>query len=311
MADTGKTFENAVGENPENRCDRADVISVSTRMTVIGVGLIGGSLARILRQKGAVGEIIGVGRSENNLRRAVELGVVDRYSTDPCEGVKGADLVFLATPVCSIAPLLARINGFLPPGCIVTDGGSVKETIVAACESLMPPGVHFVGGHPIAGTEKSGVDASFPTLYRGKRCIVTPTPLTDSRALETVVRMWEIAGSKVVTMDAAKHDRIVAAISHLPHMVAYSLVNAVEGYDRLDESILSYSAGGFRDFTRIASSDPAMWRDIALMNRDALLEMIDLFSGYFSRLRALVDDRDGQGLENFFAESKKSRDAIL
>jgi len=311
MTDTGKTFENAVGEDPECRCGRTDVIAVSKRMTVIGVGLIGGSLARVLRQKGAVGEIIGVGRSEGNLRRAVELGVIDRYSTDPCEGVKGADLVFLATPVCSIASLLARIRGFLTHDCIVTDGGSVKETIVAECESLMPAGIHFVGGHPIAGTEKSGVDASFPTLYQGKRCIVTPTPLTDRRALDTVVRMWEIAGSEVVTMDASKHDRIVAAISHLPHMVAYSLVNAVEGYDRLDESILSYSAGGFRDFTRIASSDPVMWRDIALMNRDALLEMIDLFSGYFSRLRALVENRDGQGLENFFAESKKSRDAIL
>jgi len=311
MTDTGKSFENAVGEDPESCCDRTDVIAVSKRMTVIGVGLIGGSLARILREKGAVGEIIGVGRGENNLRRAVELGVIDRYSTDPCEGVKGADLVFLATPVCSIASLLDRISGFLSPGCIVTDGGSVKETIVAKCESLMPAGVHFVGGHPIAGTEKSGVDASFSTLYQGKRCIVKPTPLTDRCALDTVVRMWEIAGSEVITMDAAKHDRIVAAISHLPHMVAYSLVNAVEGYDRLDESILSYSAGGFRDFTRIASSDPAMWRDIALMNRDALLEMIDLFSGYFSRLRSLVEDRDGQGLENFFAESKKSRDAIL
>lgn len=285
-------------------------MAVSRRMAVVGVGLIGGSLARVLREQGEVGEIVGIGRTEPNLVRAVELGVIDRYSQDPCEGVRGADLVFLATPVRSIATVLERIAPFLSPGCIVTDGGSVKEPVVAACEPLMPPGTHFVGGHPIAGTERSGVDASFSTLFKGKRCIVTPTARTDGRALETVARMWQSAGSEVIRMDADKHDRIVAAISHLPHMVAYSLVNAVDGYDRLDENILSYSAGGFRDFTRIASSDPAMWRDIALMNRPALLEMMDFFTGYFGRLRSLVESGDEEGLAKFFAESKRSRDSL-
>lgn len=283
----------------------------SNRMAIIGVGLIGGSLARVLRNQGQVGEIVGIGRTEPNLRRAVELGVIDRYSQDPCQGVQGADLVFLATPVCSIASVLERISPFLAPGCVVTDGGSVKETIVAACERLMPEGTFFVGGHPIAGTEQSGVDASFDTLFQGKRCIVTPTDTTDEQALRRVVKMWECAGSEVVQMDAHKHDRIVAAISHLPHMVAYSLVNAVEGYDRFDESILKYSAGGFRDFTRIASSDPAMWRDIALMNGPAILEMMDFFSDYLGRLRTLVEKADAAELEKFFADSKKSRDAIL
>jgi prephenate dehydrogenase len=283
---------------------------LSKKMAIVGVGLIGGSLARILREKGEVCEIVGIGRTEKNLQRAVELGVIDSYHQDPCEGVRGADLVFLSTPVCSISSVVARITGSLLPGCIVTDGGSVKESVVAGCESLMPPGTHFVGGHPIAGTEKSGVDASFPTLFQGKRCIVTPTPLTDPHALQKVIRMWEIAGSEVIRMDACKHDRVVAAISHLPHMVAYSLVNAVEGYNRFDESILKYSAGGFRDFTRIASSDPAMWRDIAVMNRSALLEMMDFFSGYFARLRVMVEERDSAGLEGFFAESKRSRDSI-
>lgn len=286
-------------------------MALSSRMAVIGVGLIGGSLARILRDRGEVGEVVGIGRQAPNLRRAVELGVIDRYTHDPCEGVLGADLVFLATPVCSIASILAGIAPFLSPGCVVTDGGSVKEAIVSTGESLMPVGAHFVGGHPIAGTEDSGVEASFATLFQGKRCIVTPTIRTDPYALERVVRMWEVAGSEVVRMDAAKHDRIVAAISHLPHMVAYSLVNAVGGYDRFDESILSYSAGGFRDFTRIASSDPAMWRDIALMNRSAVLEMMNFFSRYFDRLRSLVESADGAGLEDFFAQSKKSRDSIL
>jgi len=281
------------------------------RLCIIGVGLIGGSLARILREKGEVGEVVGVGRGEANLRRAVELGVIDRYELDPVAGVAGADLIFLGTPVCSIAAVVANIAPHLAPGCIVTDGGSVKGEIVAPCEALMPPGTFFVGGHPIAGTEHSGVEASFASLYQGRRCIITPTTATDPLALQKVVRMWELAGSEVVLMDVEKHDRVLAAISHLPHMVAYALVNAVGGYDRFEEGILPYSAGGFRDFTRIASSDPVMWRDIALMNREGILEMMDFFSRYFAELRSLVDAEDGAGLEAFFARSKEQRDAIL
>jgi prephenate dehydrogenase len=280
------------------------------KLAIIGVGLIGGSLARALRGKGEVGEIVGIGRTEANLRRAVELGVIDRYTHDPVSGVAGADMVFLAIPVCSIAAMTARIAPALAPGCVVTDGGSVKGEIAAACEPLMPPGTFFVGGHPIAGTENSGVDASFLTLYQGRRCIITPTPNTDPAALNKVVRMWEIAGSEVILMDVAKHDRVLAAISHLPHMVAYALVNAVGDYDRFDESILKYSAGGFKDFTRIASSDPVMWRDIAMMNRDSVLELMDFFTGYFAELRRLVEKGDPRELEDFFARSKEKRDAI-
>ncbi|HEY5513519.1 MAG TPA: prephenate dehydrogenase/arogenate dehydrogenase family protein [Geomonas sp.] len=281
------------------------------RLAVIGVGLIGGSLAQVLREKGAVGEVVGIGRGEANLRRGVELGVLDSYSLDPGEGVRGADLVFVATPVCSIPAVVAEIAPFLSPGAIVTDGGSVKEYVVAACEPLMPEGTFFVGGHPIAGTEHSGVEASFATLYRGKRCIVTPTPRTDPAALAKVVEIWRTAGSTVPLMDPAQHDRVVAAISHLPHMVAYSLVNAVDGYDRFGGELLSFSAGGFRDFTRIASSDPVMWRDIALTNRDAILETMDFFSGYLATLRGLVAAGDGSALESFFLNSKQKRDAIL
>jgi len=280
------------------------------RLVIIGVGLIGGSLARALRDKGEVGEIVGIGRTEANLRRAVDLGVIDRYTHDPVSGVAGADMVFLAIPVCSIADMVARIAPALAPGCVVTDGGSVKGEIVAACEPLMPAGTFFVGGHPIAGTEKSGVDASFLTLYQGRRCIITPTPNTDPVALNRVVRMWECAGSEVMLMDVAKHDRVLAAISHLPHMVAYALVNAVGDYDRLDESILKYSAGGFKDFTRIASSDPVMWRDIAMMNRESVLELMDFFADYFAQLRRLVEKGDPRELEDFFARSKEKRDAI-
>jgi prephenate dehydrogenase len=280
------------------------------RLAIIGVGLIGGSLALALRKKGLVGEVVGIGRGETNLRRGVELGVIDRYSLDPGEGVRGADLVFLATPVCTIADIVGRIAPHLAPGAIVTDGGSVKEEIVAACEPLMPDGTFFVGGHPVAGTEHSGVEAAFATLYENRRCILTPTGGTDPAALAVVAKMWEAAGSEVVLMDVHKHDRVLAAISHLPHMVAYSLVNAVGGYDRFDESILRYSAGGFRDFTRIASSDPAMWRDIALMNREAILEMIDFFAGSLAELRNHVTTSDSAGLQRFFANSKELRDGI-
>ncbi|AAR35979.1 prephenate dehydrogenase/arogenate dehydrogenase family protein [Geobacter sulfurreducens] len=281
------------------------------RLAVIGVGLIGGSLARALRTAGAVGEIIGIDRDEANLRQAAELGVVDRAAATVAEGVAGADMVFLSVPVRAMAGVVREIAPHLAAGCIVTDGGSVKAEVVAACDPLMPAGTCFVGGHPIAGTEHSGVGASFATLYQGKRCILTPAATTDRDALATVARMWEAAGSEVVLMDPEKHDRVVAAISHLPHMVAYALVNAVEGYDRFEESILRYSAGGFRDFTRIASSDPAMWRDIALMNREGVLEMMDHFAAYFGQLRSLVAAGDAEGLERFFRDSKESRDAIL
>ena len=281
------------------------------RLAIIGVGLIGGSLSLALRARGAVTEVIGIGRGEANLRRGVELGVIDRYTFDPCEGVKDADVVFLATPVCTIASIVERIAPHLAPGAIVTDGGSVKEEIVAACEPLMPSGTCFVGGHPIAGTEHSGVEAAFATLYENRRCILTPTEKTDPEAVKIVTGMWETAGSEVVLMDVHKHDRVLAAVSHLPHMVAYSLVNAVGSYDRFEENILHYSAGGFRDFTRIASSDPVMWRDIALMNREAVLEMLDFFAGSLAGLRELVAAADGDGLERFFARSKEQRDAIV
>jgi prephenate dehydrogenase len=281
------------------------------RLAVVGVGLIGGSLARILREKGEVGEIVGIGRGTANLERAVALGVIDRYTHDLAAGVAAADLVFLATPVCTIAGLVQQMAPFLSPGCIVTDGGSVKEEIVVACEALMPQGTCFVGGHPIAGTEHSGVEASFATLYQGRRCIITPTVHTHQGALAKVVQMWELAGSEVMQMDPETHDKVLAAISHLPHMVAYSLVNAVGAYDRCGESILKYSAGGFRDFTRIASSDPVMWRDIALQNRAALLEMMDHFSASLTQLRAMVAAGEGPAMEEFFSRSKELRDGIL
>jgi prephenate dehydrogenase len=281
------------------------------KMCVIGVGLIGGSLALALKEAGLVGEVVGVGRSEENLKTAQRLGVVDSFTTDPCVGVQDADLVFLATPVLALGGLVRKIRSMLKPGAIVTDGGSVKQAVIDAVESELPNGVHFVPGHPIAGTENSGAAAAFSTLYRDRRCILTPTENTDSHALQLVTRIWEAVGSEVVLMDAEKHDRVLAAISHLPHMVAYALVVAGSSYDRYEENVLEYSAGGFKDFTRIASSDPTMWRDIALTNREALVEMMSHFESFFAELKEDIQSGNDKKLFDFFLTSKKNRDAIL
>lgn len=284
---------------------------IINRLAIIGVGLIGGSLARALREAGAVGSVAGIGRSRANLDDALSLGICDEVTQDALEGVRGADMVFISVPVCAIPSVVAEIAPALKPGCIVTDGGSVKTAIVRECEALMPAGCHFVGGHPIAGTEHSGASASFATLYRGKRCILTPTVRTDPAALDIVDRIWRVTGAEVCAMEPGHHDRIFAEISHLPHAVAYALVHAVGTADVEGENVLSYTAGGFRDFTRIASSDPVMWRDISLMNRDALLKSIDGFSASLAELRRRIDTSDQAGLTEFFTIAKQFRDGIV
>jgi prephenate dehydrogenase len=281
------------------------------KLAVVGVGLIGGSLALALKEAGAVGHVVGVGRGLTNLETALKLGVVDSFTQDLAEGVADADVIFLATPVQSLGAVAAQSMPYLKPGAILTDGGSVKQAVIDAIEPHLRDDVHFVPGHPIAGTENSGAEAAFATLYRDRRCILTPTERTAEGALELIRRMWQLVGSQVVTMEVDKHDRVLAAISHLPHMVAYALVNAVGAYDRYDENILEYSAGGFRDFTRIASSDPTMWRDIALTNREALVEMMEQFETFFAELKEDVASGSDERLFEFFRRSKQSRDEIL
>lgn len=281
------------------------------KLAVVGVGLIGGSLALALKEAGAVGHVVGIGRGLPNLETALRLGVVDSFTQDLVKGVADADLVFLATPVQSLGTVAAQAMPYLKPGAIITDGGSVKQAVIDAIEPHLRDDVHFVPGHPVAGTEDSGAEAAFATLYRERRCILTPTERTAEEALERIRQMWQLVGSQVVIMDVDKHDRVLAAISHLPHMVAYALVNAVGAYDRYDESILEYSAGGFRDFTRIASSDPTMWRDIAQSNREALLEMMEQFETFFAELKEDVATGSGERLFEFFRRSKQSRDEIL
>lgn len=284
---------------------------IINKIAIIGTGLIGGSLALALREAGAVARIIGIDSDHANLELALSLGIVDEICQDACLGVADADVVFISVPVCSIASVLRTIAPALPPGCIVTDGGSVKAAIVRECDSLIPEGCSFVGGHPIAGTEHSGAAAAFPGLYRGKRCVLTSGISSNLASIETVAALWQAAGAAVCRMEAGHHDRIFAEISHLPHAIAYTLVHAVGTADVEGENVLSYTAGGFRDFTRIASSDPAMWRDISLMNRDALLASIDGFTSSLAELRRRIDVCDGDGLTEFFTTAKQFRDGIL
>jgi prephenate dehydrogenase len=281
------------------------------RLTVIGVGLIGGSLARALRKAGEVGEIVGCGRGRPNLERAVELGVIDRYSYDIGAAVQGADMVFLAVPLGAMREAFGAMRVHLSPDAVITDGGSTKRSVVEACRDAfgeLPPG--FVPGHPIAGTENSGVDAAFSTLYRDRRVILTPTEATSAAALEKVEAMWRLCGARVTRMTIAHHDEVLAATSHLPHMLAFSLVDVLARMKENDE-IFRYAAGGFRDFTRIASSNPVMWKDICLANRDALSEMMERYIGEMSELAEVIREGDGDRLLEIFSRAKAARDRYV
>jgi prephenate dehydrogenase len=283
---------------------------VIERLCVIGVGLIGGSLARALRAAGAVREIVGTSRNAAHLQRAVDLGVIDRFDTDPARAVQGADMVFVSVPLGAMGSVFAAIGNALAANAVVTDGGSAKSSVVAAIRDAVGniPS-WFVPGHPIAGTEQSGVEASFAELYRGRRVILTPLAETDRQAVGRVRAMWEAAGAVVNEMDVVHHDEVLAATSHLPHVLAFALVESLARMSEQRE-IFEYAAGGFRDFTRIASSDPVMWRDICLANRDAILAMIDRFEQDIAGLAEAIRGRDGDRLLAIFTDAKAARDAF-
>ncbi len=281
------------------------------RLAIIGVGLIGGSFARALRERGLVGEVIGCGRNETNLRRAVELGVIDRYTFDPAVAATHADVVMVAVTLGATGEVLARVAPVLQPMAVVTDVGSTKAGVLAlAREALGSRFTQFVPGHPIAGGERSGVEAALATLYERHRVILTPAPETSATAVSRVQQLWEAVGARVSVMDAQHHDEVLAATSHLPHMLAYSLVDCLVGMSDSGE-ILDYAAGGFRDFTRIASSNPEMWRDIALQNRVALATMCERFEVTFRYLRSALEQGDGSSLLQLFERAKAARDAYL
>lgn len=278
------------------------------QLCIIGVGLIGGSMARALRAAGYCREIVGCSRDEQHLQRAVKLGVIDRYETDITRAVSGADMVVVSVPLGSIRTVLQQLAPALPAGAVVTDVGSAKESVVADAAATLGEHIgNFVAGHPIAGTEQSGVEASFAELFSGRRVILTPTEATSADALEKVREMWRQTGAEVQDMEVHHHDEVLAATSHLPHVLAFSLVDTLASMGDRDE-IFQYAAGGFRDFTRIASSDPVMWRDICLANRDALLKVLERYQQDLSELAQYIHSGDGDSLLAKFTRAKQARD---
>ena len=281
------------------------------RLCVIGVGLIGGSLARALRDAGACREVVGAGRNPANLQTAVDLGVIDRYETDLARAVAGADMVLVSVPLGAMPAVFSAIRGHLAGDAVLTDAGSAKGGVIeAARQAFAGVPAFFVPGHPIAGTEQSGVEASFASLYQNRRVILTPLPETDIQATARVREMWEAAGAAVVEMDPVHHDAVLAATSHLPHVLAYTLV---ESLVRLGDEgeVFEYAAGGFRDFTRIASSDPVMWRDICLANGDAIQLMIEHFVTDLQELTAAIQNRDGPYLLDLFTSARDARNRYV
>jgi cyclohexadieny/prephenate dehydrogenase len=282
------------------------------RVALIGIGLINSSLARVLRRDKLASEIVACARRQETLDTAIELGLCDRATTDAADAVKGADLVVLGTPLSAYAGVAQAIAAALKPGAIVTDVGSVKQAVIRDVKPLMPAGVHFVAGHPVAGTEHSGPASGFPELFHDRWCILTPLPDTDPGALERVRALWQAAGMKVLLMDAEHHDLVLAITSHLPHLIAYTIVGtATDLEDTLKSEVIKFSAGGFRDFTRIAASDPVMWRDVFLNNREAVLEMLQRFSEDLTALQRAIRWGEGQKLEDLFTRTRAIRRSII
>jgi len=280
------------------------------RLTIIGVGLIGGSLARALKASGTVGEIVGFGRSLGNLQLAIELGVIDRAAINAADAVQESDLVVLAVPVGNSGEILRAIAPSLAPDTVVTDVGSVKGTVIAAARRALGDRFpNFVPGHPLAGTEQSGVGSSLADLFQERRVILSPEPETRAAAVASVTHLWRAAGAVVTTMSADLHDRVLAASSHLPHALAYMLVDMLVRHDD-HKDVFACAAGGFRDFTRIAGSDPVMWRDICLANRAALAPLLRQYQDELDELIRAVDEGDGEWMLETFTRAKHARDAL-
>ncbi|ASR08913.1 MULTISPECIES: prephenate/arogenate dehydrogenase family protein [Rhizobium] len=282
------------------------------RIALIGIGLIGSSLAYDIRRLGLAREIVVATRSPDTLKRAEELGLGDRYTTSSQDAVKDADLVIVSVPVGASESVAKEISASLKPGAIVTDVGSTKASVIAQMLPHMPDNVHFIPGHPLAGTEKSGPDAGFPGLFEGRWCIFTPVAGTDEAALKRLRSFWEALGSKVDEMDAEHHDKVLAIVSHLPHIIAYNIVGTADDLETVTESeVIKYSASGFRDFTRLAASDPTMWRDVCLHNRDAILEMLARFSEDLAYLQRAIRWGEGDKIFELFTRTRAIRRSIV
>lgn len=277
------------------------------KTTILGVGLIGGSFALALKKHGLSGHITGHGRDKGNLERAREMGIIDSLQLDAADACRDADLILLATPVGSFTDIAMATAGTYKPGAIVTDVGSVKGTLVTQLEALIPEGVFFVGAHPIAGSDRSGIDTADAEIFRGAQCIITPTEHSSPRALEAVIDLWKTFGSVVSLIDPDEHDRIYAAVSHLPHLVAYEIVNTVAD---IDSGYLRFSGQGFRDTTRIASSHADLWRDICTLNKENLLEAIEILTKNLDRVSQYLRTCDSESLEKDFKRARTLREGL-
>ena len=277
-------------------------------LSIIGVGLIGGSLARALRKAKLVGRVTGCNRSEKTLKKAVELDVIDDYFLNISEAVKDADLIVIGTPLSVSEKILPEVADSMSVNSILTDVGSVKGGIVnVARKALAEKFPNFVPGHPIAGTEKNGVEASYEDLFVDHRVILTPLEETSPKAHELVTQMWKSVGAEVVDLDIKHHDEVLAATSHLPHMLAYALVDCLASMQERDE-IFEYAAGGFADFTRIASSSPDMWHDICFSNREALIRTLEIFSSHINNIKSAIEESESDELLKTFKRAKEARD---
>ena len=283
-----------------------------SKVALIGVGLIGSSMAHAMRRAGLAAHIAGYANRPETREKARRVGFADSLPDTLAEAVHEADLVVLATPVGAYGALAKEMSPALKPGAIVSDVGSVKTAVIRDVGPFVPEGVHFVPAHPIAGTEQSGPEAGFAELFDGRWCILTPAPGADAHGIETLKTFWQRLGSQVEVMDAKHHDLVLAITSHVPHLIAYNIVGTAADLETVTESeVIKYSAGGFRDFTRIAASDPTMWRDVFLNNREAVLEMLGRFNEDLSALQRAIRWGDGDALFNLFARTRAIRRSII
>src|SRR6267154_5380282 len=285
---------------------------VFNRVALIGMGLIGSSIARAARAQGAAGSIIATARSAATRRRIAELGLADQVVETNAAAAEGADLVIVSIPVGACGAVAAEIGPHLAPGAVVSDVGSVKGAVVKDMSPHIPAGVHFVPAHPVAGTENSGPDAGFAELFVNRWCILTPPPDASAEAVERLAAFWRLIGANVESMPAEHHDLVLGITSHLPHLIAYTIVGTADELAQVTRSeVLRFSAGGFRDFTRIAASDPTMWRDVFLANKDAVLEMLGRFNEDVSALTKAIRKGDGDALYEHFARTRAIRKGIV
>jgi len=282
------------------------------KVAFIGFGLIGSSIARVMQRDGLAQTIVASARTDATLETVMSLGLADSVTKDPAEAVRDADLVMICTPVSTYSAIAAAIGPALKQGAIVTDVGSVKASAIKAVMPHLPAGVHFVPGHPIAGTENSGPESGFDTLFEGRWFLITPPPGTDQSAIDKVAELWSRAGSNIDYLEPEHHDQVLAITSHLPHLIAYTIVGtATDLEDHIKSEVVKYSASGFRDFTRIAASDPVMWRDIFIENRDAVLEMLGRLSEDLAGLQRAIRVGDGDTLESLFRRTREIRRGVV